>query len=72
MIKVSDVIDIKMKPTARAIRAELERLGMTQVEMAEVLRVSARNMRRYVQDGETEGSVPMPFPTWALIKSMRL
>jgi hypothetical protein len=63
-----DIHRIPYEPTPGDIQAELSRLGITQVEAAELIRVNARTFRRYMQAPRSEGSTPMPFGSFALLR----
>lgn len=64
-------LELLEAPTPEAIRLEIERLGLAQTELAALLRIAPRTLRRYLQAPGTDGYVPMPFPTFALIKHLR-
>lgn len=68
MIKMKDVHRIPYTPAPECVRKELDRLGITQAEAAELIRVNERTMRRYLQEPATEGSTPMPFGGYALLR----
>lgn len=68
MIRMIDVHRIPYEPTPEQIKAELDRLGINQVEGAELIRVDPRTFRRYMQAPRTEGSTPMPFGSFALLR----
>lgn len=65
---MQDVHRIPYIPTPECVRKELDRLGITQAEAAELIRVDPRTMRRYLQEPKTEGSTPMPFGCYALLR----
>lgn len=68
MITIDSVKRMRQEPTPENIRAQLDRLGMTQEEGAALLRVNPRTMRRYLQVPGTPGSTPMPFSTFTLLR----
>lgn len=68
MITIDSLKRIRQEPTPANIRAQLGRLGLTQQQGAELLRINPRTMRRYLQEPGTPGSVPMPFPTFVLLR----
>lgn len=70
MIKITDIEAVPL-PTPANIRAELERLDISQGEAAELLRINERTFRRYLQDPGTIGATPMPFSMFALLQNTR-
>lgn len=68
MIKLQEVRRIDWSPTPDNIKAELERLGLTQVQAAELLRINPRSMRAYLQARGTKNAATMPFGSFALLR----
>lgn len=71
MIRINEVRRASTKPTPEKVRAELERLGLSQTAAADLLRIDERTMRRYVQPVDTEGYAEMPFASFALLQLMK-
>lgn len=55
--------------TPEEFRAEIARLGLSQVEAARVLRLAPRSVRRYVAS-ETADRAPIPWAVGELLRRM--
>lgn len=68
MITTDDIKRLRQEPTPDNVRAQLDRLQLTQQEGAALLRINERTMRRYLQEPGTSGAAAMPFSSFALLR----
>lgn len=66
MIRANEATTLPQSFGPAALQKELTRLGWTQTEAAEYLRISDRQMRRYIA-----GDTDIPFPHFALLRLTR-
>jgi hypothetical protein len=71
MIRKRDLEDIEYDGDNTLAREEIERLGVSKESAAALLRIDPRTMRRYLQESGTEGSTPMPFSAYALLRNLK-
>lgn len=70
-MRIKEVEALRQRPLPAAINKELDRLELTQVGAAELLRINPRTMRRYLQEPGTRGSLTMPFVSFALLMTIQ-
>jgi hypothetical protein len=71
MITINELKSIKQDPTHKDVRLQIERLGLTQREAADLLGVHLRTLLRYLDDPTDAASSRIPFPAYALLASLR-